>query len=89
MVKMNESYTTFFGPADIPTMRTDGGEDEMEIKEKVERRIMKKRIMKKMKKIRQSFSNAVTSGRRSGSVKIVLEHYDTLICSLVQPQLSH
>ena len=34
---MNESYATFFGPADIPNMRTDAGEDEMEIKE-VERR---------------------------------------------------
>ena len=33
--------------------------------------------MKKMKKIRQSFSNAVTSG----SVKIVLEHYDTNLFS--------
>ena len=37
--------------------------------------------MKKMKKIRQSFSNAVTSVRRSGSVKIVLEHYDTNLFS--------
>ena len=37
-----------------------------------------KRIMEKIKKIRQSFSNAVTNGRRSGSGKTVLEHYDTL-----------
>ena len=34
--------------------------------------------MEKIKKIRQSFSNAVTNGRRSGSGQIVLEHYDTL-----------
>ena len=45
--------------------------------------------MEKNKKIRQSFSNAVTDGRRSGSGKIALKLYDTLICSLVQPQLSH
>ena len=32
----------------------------------------------KIKKIRQSSSHAVTNGRRSGSGKIVLEHYDTL-----------
>ena len=27
---MNESYTTFFGPADIPNIGTDPDEDEME-----------------------------------------------------------
>ena len=43
MVKMNESYATFFGPADIPNMRTDAGEDEMEIEE-VERRTGGKKI---------------------------------------------
>ena len=30
MVKVNESYTTFFGPVDIPNIRTDADEDEME-----------------------------------------------------------
>ena len=30
MVKMNESYTTLFGPAEIPNIRTDGGGDEIE-----------------------------------------------------------
>ena len=34
--------------------------------------------MEKIKKIRQSFSNAVTKCRRVGSEKIVLEHYDSL-----------
>ena len=83
IVKMNESYTTLLGPADIPNIRTDADEDEMErIQE--ERRTGSekikqgyKRIMEKIK-IRQSFSNAITNGRRSGSGKIVLEHYDTL-----------
>ena len=34
--------------------------------------------MEKIKQIRQNFPNAVTNGRRSGSGKIVLGHYDTL-----------
>ena len=84
MVKTNESYATPFGPADIPNIRTDAGEDEIErIKEgrrtgseKIKQGY--KRIMEKIKKIRQGFSHAVTNGRRSGSGKIELEHYDTL-----------
>ena len=82
MVKMNGSYTTLFGPADIPNIRTD--EDEMERIEEERRNGSEKikqgykRIMEKIKKIRHSFSYAVTNGRRSGSGKIVLEHYDTL-----------
>ena len=55
MVKMNESYTTLFGPADIPNIQTDADEDEMEgidegrrtgsekIKQEC-KRIMKKKI---------------------------------------------
>ena len=30
MVKINESYTTLFGPADIPNIQTDADEDKME-----------------------------------------------------------
>ena len=62
--------------------RTD--EDEMERTEEERRTGSEKikqgykRIMEKIKKIRQSFSNAVTNGRRNGSGEIVLEHYDTL-----------
>jgi len=37
------------------------------------------RVMEKIKKIRQSFSSAVISGRRSGSGKVVIEHYDELV----------
>ena len=80
MVKMNESYTTFFRLSDIPNIRTDADEDKMErIQE--ERRTGSekikqgyKRIMEKIKKVRQSFSNSVTNGRRSGSGKLVLDH---------------
>ena len=35
-------------------------------------------VQEKVKEIRQSFSNAVTNGRRSGSGKIVFEYYDRL-----------
>ena len=35
-----------------------------------------KQITEKMKEIRQSFSKAVISGRRSGCGKIVFEFYD-------------
>ena len=38
-----------------------------------------KRVMEKVKEIRQSFSKAVVSGSRSGSGKIVYEFYDKLI----------
>ncbi|XP_065640270.1 uncharacterized protein LOC136072834 [Hydra vulgaris] len=37
------------------------------------------RVQEKIKEIRQNFSLAVTSGRRSGSGKIVLEFYDHLV----------
>lgn len=39
----------------------------------------KKRVMEKVKEIRQNFSKAVTSGSRSGSGKIVYKFYDKLI----------
>jgi hypothetical protein len=37
------------------------------------------RIHEKLKDIRQNFSIAITSGRRSGSGKVVLEFYDELV----------
>ena len=41
----------------------------------------KNRVMEKIKEIRQKFSKAVTSGSRSGSGKLVFEHYDQLVSS--------
>ena len=38
-----------------------------------------KRITEKIKEIRHNFSKAILSGRRSGSGKIIYEHYDKLI----------
>ena len=58
---MNESYKTLFGPADIPNLRTDIDEDEMERTEKERRtgcekiRQSHKRIMEKILKIRKFF----------------------------------
>ena len=36
------------------------------------------RILEKIKEIGQKFSSAITTGTRSGSRKIILEHFDTL-----------
>ena len=70
MVKIYESYTTLFGPADISNIRTEADEDELEWIEEERRTGSEKieqgyrRIMEKIKKIRQSFSNADASGGR-------------------------
>ena len=36
-------------------------------------------MQEKIKEIRQNFSNAITTGTRSGSGKLVLENYDKLV----------
>ena len=51
-------------------------------KEKATSRLIQRghqRIQEKIKEIRQSFSKAVIAGTRSGSGKIVYEHYDELV----------
>ena len=53
---MNESYTTLFGPADIPNIRTDIDEDEKERREKERTgcekiKQIRKRIIEKILKI--------------------------------------
>ena len=50
MVKMNESYTTLFDPADIANIRTDADEDEMERIEE-ERRTGSEKIKQGYKRI--------------------------------------
>ena len=49
---------------------------------KDEKELVKKgyqRVQEKLKEIRQNFSVAVTSGRRSGSGKVVMDFYDQLV----------
>lgn len=49
---------------------------------KIDKALIKRgytRVQEKLKEIRQKFSEAVTSGRRSGSGKIILEFYDQLV----------
>ena len=80
MVKMN-SCTALFSPADIPYMRLMlmrmrwkelKKKEELVVRRK-SIKVTRERIMEKIKKIRQSFSNAFTNGTRSGSGKIVPE----------------
>ena len=49
---------------------------------KVDKSLIKRgytRVQEKVKEIRQKFSEAIISGRRSGSSKIVIEFYDQLV----------
>ena len=79
---------SFFGPINDPILPDDFQElpkkDQVKIKKelKSKKECIKKgknRIMEKTKEIRQSFSKAVISGSRSGSGKVVFEHYDSLV----------
>lgn len=76
-----------FGPADVCsfTLHSNTDEDERSrilAQQKLDKELIKKgynRVQEKIKEIRQNFSNAVTAGTRSGSGKLVLEHYDRLV----------
>ena len=70
--------------------RDDNSLDEVELEEKnywvrdrkIHQDLMEKgysRIQEKIKEIHQNYSQAVISGRRSGSGKVVLEFYDNLV----------
>ena len=57
-------------------------EDVSSEQNKIDKALIKKgytRVQEKVKEVRQNFSLAITSGRRSGSGKIVLEFYDELV----------
>ena len=58
MVKMNESYTALFGPADIPNIRTDADEDEMERIEE-ERRTGSEKVKQGYKRIMENIKKMV------------------------------
>ena len=88
MARIYEHEPAYFGPPEITTLSL--GEDDDEGGESIEKRqqrlqleksLIKKgytRIQEKIKDIRQNFATAVTTGSRSGSGKIVMEHYEQL-----------
>ena len=90
-MKMAEIYNediTLFGPVHVDCLPDDFNDMSKEEKDLAKERVKlskeliskgTKRIMEKVKEIRQSFSKAVISGRRSGSGKIVFEFYDQLV----------
>ena len=89
MAKLYEiEDVSLFGPLSLSAPITsidDMTEEEKKeflINQKKENSLIQKghqRIQEKVKEIRQSFSKAVTAGKRSGSGKIVYEYYDELV----------
>ena len=74
--------TTLFGPKDIKPIQD--GEDRDEYLKRQEDDKLKIRkgylgVLEKIKALRQKFSTAVTTGRRSGSGKMVMEFYDLMV----------
>ena len=77
----------YFGPVcvtPVDTVNEDDFEEKSRLlkQQKDDKDMIKKgynRVQEKLKEIRQSFSKAVTTGSRSGSGKIVLEHFDQLV----------
>ena len=86
MAKIHVAYGDdfLFGPVEASLMPDDVSEEDFEevkAKNKVEKEIISKsrsRIMEKVKETRQNFAKAVFALTRSGSGKIVYEHYDRL-----------
>ena len=83
-----ETDESFFGPVKAPLLPQNINElskiqqvdERKKFKKKTETfKRAKNRIMEKTKEIRQAFSKAVISGSRSGSGKVVFEHYDNLV----------
>ena len=77
-------HSRWFGPAK-PSMCPEGltTEEQKDFLKTVKRdkdhiKLGYSRVMEKIKEIRQGFTKAVTTGKRSGSGKIVAEFYDDL-----------
>ena len=79
---------TLFGSTEAPNWPENFGqlsqEDQVTVTKeiKIQKELIvkgKRWIQEKTKEIRQSFSTAVVSGSRSGSGKLVFEHYDKLV----------
>ena len=92
MARIYQDEPSYFGPvsADPFCFKSKDAMNENELLEekrisqqrKIDKALIKRgytRVQEKHKEIRQKFSEAVTSVRRSGSGKIILEFYDQLV----------
>ena len=94
LAAIDKEDPSFFGPEKTASYPFPGRDDsllsakEQVVKEKWEKQkklhqeLIKRgynRVLEKIKNIRQNLANAVTSGRRSGSEKIVMEFYEKLV----------
>ena len=80
-IALAKLHPQVFGPVDESEL-TNLSKEEAKKVSKAEKELISKgrsRIIEKIKEIRQSFSKAVISGTRSGSGRIVYEHYDKLV----------
>ena len=74
--KYTADNTTLFGPKNITAFEDDEDRDEYLKRQEDDKLKIQKgysRVLEKIKALRQKFSTAVTSGRRSGSGKMVME----------------
>lgn len=81
MIRIYEDEPTFFGPSVITPLPAPSDQiaqekiAEIQQRQKIDKELIKKgysRVQEKLKEIRKNFANAVTTGSRSGSGKIVL-----------------
>ena len=86
IVRIDSDNEKYFGPVDLPTLPSNiDDENEIQLiecqRKKANESIRQgyKRIMEKIKKIRNAFSTAITTGRRSGAGRIIMENYDKLV----------
>ena len=86
MAEIYSDRLDFFGPVSSTEISREDAEDqekkvEFAKRQKTEKELIKRgynRIHEKLNEIRKQFSNAVTTGSRSGSGTIVLEFFDQL-----------
>ena len=74
--------TTLFGPKKIKPIEDGEDRDEYLKRQEDDKLKIRKgysRVLEKIKALRKKFSTAVTSGRRSGSGKMVMEFYDLMV----------
>ena len=79
--KYRDVEVSFFRPTDVSPVDENNREESLQNIEVQKKQVRKgySRVMEKIKELRQGFSNAVTAGTRSGSGKLVMEFYDTMV----------